>query len=103
MDTLTLTSANTVYNLYSLMSAIEPALPKPAQALMLQFDIDAGSARLQVGGLQMTASNGSYGALLFAGYSFGIDSLGANLIVLPQITLLCDTAGQKLHVIVVTR
>ena len=103
MDTLTLTNANTVYNLYSLLSASEPALPKPAQALMLQFDVDAGSARLQVGDLKMLTNTGSYGALLFAGYSFGIDSLGANLIVLPQITVLCDTAGQKIHVMVITR
>src|SRR6266446_3896227 len=100
MDTVTLTLANTVYNLYTLLSADESKLPKPAQALLIQADIDAGSARYFVGDLKMVTDSTKYGVMLLAGYTFGIDSLGANLINLPQITVYCDTAGQKIHCMV---
>lgn len=103
MDTLTLTNAGTVYNLYSLLSAADVNLPKPAQALMIQADADMGAARMFVGDRKLTTNANSYGAMLEAGWSYGIDSLGANLLNLPDIYLSSNTNAFKLHVTVVTR
>jgi len=103
MDTLTLNTQNQVYNLYTLLSAGESDLPKPAQALLIQADIDAGNARFFIGDLKMVTDRNRYGCQLLAGGSFGIDSVSSNLINLPQITIYCDTAGQKVSVMVITR
>jgi hypothetical protein len=103
MDTITLTTASTVYNLYALLSAADTTLPKPAQALMIQADIDAGAARCFIGDKKMLTNLASYGTCLEAAWSMGIDSLGANLLVLPDIYLYTDTNGSKLHVTVITR
>lgn len=103
MDTVTLTTANTVYNLYSLLAAVTTDLPKPAQALMIQYDINAGAAHLFIGDVKMKANSASYGAALEASWSYGIDSLGANLLHLPDIYLYSDTNSQLVHVTVITR
>ena len=103
MDTLTLTTSGQVYNLYSLLSAADIQLPKHAQALLIQGDVDAGAARFFIGDKKLLANANSYGAVLESGWSYGIDSVGANLLCLDEIYISSDTNAQKLHVTVVTR
>lgn len=103
MDTITLTTSSTVYNVYALLSAADTTLPKPAQALMFQADVDSGAARIFIGDKKTLANLLSYGACLEAGWSYGIDSLGANLLHLPDIYVYSDTNAAKLHCTVITR
>jgi hypothetical protein len=103
MDTVTLTSHSIVYNLHSLLAAVTSDLPRPAQALNLQADIAGGAAKIFIGDQKLKTNANSYGACLEAGWSLGLDSMGANLIHLPDIYLMSDTDGALLHVIVVTR
>lgn len=99
--TITLTNANTQYNIFTLTSAIEPLLPPKAQAMILQADINAGNAKFKFGDIRFSTDLTNFGAWLQAGWSLGMDSMGSNVLVLSQMWVACDTAGQLMHVIIV--
>jgi hypothetical protein len=103
-DTITLTSANIVYNLYSLLKASEPDLPRVAQAILIQADFALPTGNvIFFGDAKMTKNLLSYGVGLFAGWSWGIDSQQGNLLVLDQMYVYSDANAAQMHVTVVTR
>lgn len=59
MDTITLTNANQVYQLFALLSAADSSLVRPAQALLIQADLNAGSARFYIGDPKMQTNSAS--------------------------------------------
>ncbi len=91
MKTVTMANPNQNYKLLDLMQAVDAQAPKRCAKLQIQFDVDAGGARLRLGNGDMTDTK--YGVLLFATQAFGIE-LDLNLVFLDQIYLRCDTAAR---------
>ena len=104
LDTVTLTNANQVYNLWSLLSASMPTLPTCAQALMLQVDRNANSsAHIFIGDGKLRTIATSYGADLSAGWTYSIDSQQSNMLSLNELYLRSDTSSILVHVTVIVR
>lgn len=101
MDSVTLTSTGTVYNLLTLLQAIDSKIPKKCQSVQLQVDLGAGGAKVYVGNSQVSATH--CGAILVAGQAaipIGYDS---NLVLLSDIYLTSDTNAIQVNIVVVTR
>jgi hypothetical protein len=82
--TVSLSSANTNYNLYSLMKAAQDFEPW-CSCLQLQVDMGAGAAIVRVGDKDLSDTN--YGFELVAGQAFPIGDLQTNSIPLPNFFL----------------
>ena len=101
MDSITLTSNAVVYNLLTLLQAIDSAIPKHAQSVSLQVDIGAGGAKVYVGNSNVASTH--CGAALVATQSPTIIGYDSNLVILKDIYLTSDTNSIQVNVIVVTR
>src|SRR5208337_2944842 len=99
MKCLTLASASTNYNLYALIKALDSKVPETVQGVQIQFDIDAGAARLRIGNSDLSDVN--FGVL-----SFGTQALtrvtvyGMKALPLHDIWLRCDVPGLCVSVVV---
>jgi hypothetical protein len=97
MHTVALTSSGTPYNLYALMSAIDPAAPLSCVFLILQSNPAGSGAKYYIGNAGM--SDTDYGFYLTAGQSVSLhDQSGDKLISTKSIWLLSDTSSQTFNV-----
>lgn len=98
-----LTTQNTTYNLYTLLSALVADIPTKAQVVRLQLDPEAGSAKLFIGSSDQTISTTNCGAQLAAGQVWDMPSVSSNLYNLKDIILQSDTASAQVNCTIVTR
>ena len=96
LKTVSLTSLNTNYNLYTLMKAVDPAAPDRCCKLNLQLDVGAGAAKLFIGNDDISGTN--FGVQLNAGQVKVWESGETNRILASQIWLRTDTNTQSVHV-----
>lgn len=99
---ITLTTANTEYNLFTLLVALESTLPPTAQMIRLQVDPSAGSANVYIG-KGGTVSSSDCGVALAAGQVWDLPRVEGNLYVLPNIALKSDTNSTKVFCTVLAR
>ena len=107
---VTLTSAFTPYQLSDLISKLSYApsvghVPR-AQYLAIQADWGAGGANFFLGGPDMTGAGNvaaNFGSQIVATQTIPFGDRDGNLVRLDHIWLMCDTAGQKMNVIFITR
>jgi len=97
MHSLILTTANTVYNLYTLISAITPLMPVFAKSAKIQVDISAGAAKVYVGSPDSLATN-DCGAALVATQVFDTSAFVSDACKLPDIALMADTNLTQVNV-----
>jgi hypothetical protein len=95
---VTLTTANTVYNLQTLVKAIDAAEPGYCHQLTLQADIGNGEANVFIG--DSTVSSSTYGVKLPASGASNYES-PFNAIDLANFYLVSDTNSAKVNVQVV--
>ena len=105
LHTLTLTSANTNYNLQTLMRAADAGLPTAValrcQSLQIQFDIAAGGDVLYIG--NSTLSPTDCGVILYATQAWSVPSVESNLIMPGDINLRSNGAGHVVYISMVVR
>jgi len=98
---VTLTTANTNYNLLTLLQAVDTEFnDSPYQRcrrLAIQADFDAGAARFFVGNTDMTGS--IFGVEIVATQSVLYED-EQDTIILNHVFLRCDTDSQPMHVTV---
>lgn len=106
LRSLTLTDANTVYNLLTLIRAVTTpdlsAYPNRCAHLRIQADPAGGAAKFYIGNAD-TLSATDFGVQLVATQVYEIGPVENNLILLDQIGLLCDTAAKTVEVSVLQR
>lgn len=102
MRSLTLASANTNYNLFTLMQARDTGIQRHVQSCQIQFDISAGAANLYIGDASLLSAT-DLGVQLVASQAFSIPSLSSNLIVLDDIAVRSDTSGVRVNVVAIAR
>lgn len=100
--TLPITDANTNYNLYDLLRAVDPQIPRRCQMMQIQYHGDLSADILYIGNPD-TLSATNRGAELSDTQAQTIQSVEANLILLDNIALRCTGAGHSISVILVTR
>lgn len=103
MASITLTTGGTIYNLYTLVTAIDSTLPQKCQDLLIQADT-AGTAITFIGNAAVSSSN--YGVALTAGaapWSWSPSDKTANLVNLADINMVSATSSVILHVSILTR
>lgn len=102
MRSVTLTNADTNYNLLTLLRAIDADMPMRAQMVQLQYDPTAGAGVLRIGNPSVLSAT-DFGVELVGTQAFSIGSLDSNLILLGDIEMRSTVAAKKVHVVVVTR
>jgi hypothetical protein len=108
MGLVTLDTANTVYQLSTLLAAIQdskrPSVGTPArcQYLSIQADPDGQSAKYYIGN-HSGMSAGDYGIYLIATQAWQVHSMDSNLIRLDHVFLMSDTASAKMSIAFITR
>lgn len=103
METITLTTGGTTYNLYTLVSAIDSTLPQKCQDLLIQAP-NEGTAVTYIGNSNVSASH--YGVALVASatpMSWSPSDKTANLINMADIYFVSATSSVPLHVTIITR
>lgn len=103
MDTITLTTGGTTYNLYTLLTAIDSTLPRLAQDLLIQAP-NEGTAVIFIGNSNVSSSH--YGVALTGGtlpWSWSPSDKTSNLINLQDIYMVSSTSSVALHVTLITR
>ncbi len=102
LQSVTLTLADTNYNLLTLLQAIDSEVPAHVQSISIQVDIDEAAARVFVGNPDtLTATN--QGAVLVATMEWSTGSHESNLIYLADIELRSDAANVRLNVSFIVR
>ena len=105
--TITLAVANVSYELASLLSAlpdvIRPILgAKPrCEYLSVQADADGQGTKYYIGNQDMGPT--SFGLQLVATQAWQVQSMGANLIRLDHVHVMCDSAPAYMNIIFITR
>lgn len=107
--TVTLTLANTNYNLETLFSNLSLADRPPqvqggvrkCQTIDFQADITLGSGIIRLGGANL--SDTMVWKSLYASQSWPLYSLGADLITSSDIFVRCSVAGKTLNVFLISR
>lgn len=94
---LTLTTASTRYNLYTLAAAADATAPKKVRTLQLQNDPDNASCKIFVGGQDLTSS--VYGTKLLNGDANNLGNGEWSNIDLRDIYVLSDTDAVYLGVL----
>lgn len=103
MDTITLATGGTVYNLLTLVQAIDSTLPAKAQDLLIQAHT-TGTDVTFIGNANVSSSH--YGVALTAGaspWSFSPSDKTANLLNLADFYLTSSGTAVALHVTILTR
>ena len=103
-NTITLPNAGTKYNLWELVSAIDPNAPDRVVAWQVQVDVSAGAARVATGNAQLSWAAGVFGhwgTILFATQATGRQSFGLNRLALRSTYLVSDTNNVQLGVVLV--
>ena len=104
MDTITLPTANVVYNIGALLRAVDMTLPRPCQAFLAQADFALPTGNvIFFGDKKMLTNPLSYGVGIFAGWSWGIDSQQSNLLNLEEMYAYSDAPNAVIHITVITR
>jgi hypothetical protein len=94
---VTLTTANTAYNLWALLQAADKSLQySECCKLQIQSAIVNGGANLYIGNADVSSTN--RGAEIVASQAFGIEAIEQNLIDLKQIFLVSDTNAVVVNV-----
>jgi hypothetical protein len=106
LKTVTLTNANTNYQLSALLAAIDPDIigivgKGRCQYLQLQFDINAGADLLFIGNADISGTN--FGVCLVGTQAWPMHSMENNLIRTDQIYLRSNGAGHVVYVAMLTR
>jgi hypothetical protein len=97
MHSVTLTLANTNYNLYTLMAVAEPNPPALVQRLQIQADPAGQAAEFRIGGAALSDTN--YGVLIYATQAVIInDGGGQNTISTRGVYVRCNTAGLRIAI-----
>ena len=100
MHTVTLPSANTNYQLYALMQAIDSGSPLSVNFLQLQANPSGGAAKFYIGNAGMSGTD--FGVELSASQSQTFqDQSGNNLVSTASIYLRSDTGSETFSVIAV--
>ena len=97
MHSLILTTANTVYNLYTLVAAITPSINIFAKSVKIQLDIGAGAAKCYIGSPDSLATN-DCGQALVATQIFDTSAFTSDACKLPDIALMADTNSTQVNV-----
>lgn len=104
MDSITLTTGGTTYNLFTLVSAIDPNIPQKCQDLLIQADT-SGTAVTFIGNANVSSTH--YGVALTASatapWSWSPSDKTGNLINLADINMVSATSSVVLHVSILTR
>jgi hypothetical protein len=99
MRTLTLTSHTVVYNLWTLMQALDVTLARSqCTKLQIQLDFASGGANLFIGSDSLKNSSTDYGVNLVAGQALNVEEHESNSINAEQFFLQSDTDAVKIHV-----
>lgn len=97
--TLTLTNANTNYQLNALLAAADTELGaspfQSARRIVIQADLDAGATSFKIGNTDLSATN--FGCEFLASQSVLYED-DNDTIVLSEIWLRTDAAGKKINV-----
>ena len=107
MGTVTITLANTAYQLSTLVFAATNPPLTPAtgvlrcEFLSIQADVDAGGARFFIGNSDVSSTNMGY-ELVATGNPSPM-SMTSNLVRLDQIYVMSDTESTKLNITFITR
>jgi hypothetical protein len=106
LKTITLTNANTNYQLSALLNALDGdiahnPLSSRCTYLQLQFDVNAGSDVLLIGNADLSATN--FGVQLVGTQAWPVQSMDSNLIRLDQIYLRCTGPSRVVYVAMLTR
>lgn len=96
LKSIVLPSANTNYNLLTLMQVADVQAPSRCSKLNLQLDTGAGAAKLFIGNDDISGSN--YGVVLNAGQVKVWEMGETNRIILSQIFLRSDTAAVQVNI-----
>lgn len=102
MQSVILVNANQLYNLFTLMKAVDSAMQRHVQAAQIQLDLNAGAANLYIGDALLCSST-NCGVQLVASQAFSIPSLSSNLVVLDDVGVMSDTAGVRINITVIAR
>ena len=98
MHTVTILAANTNYDLYTLMAAVDPSAPASVVFLQLQADPAGGAAKFRIGNGSL--SDTDYGVLITASSSQTFqDQTGCKSIATKGMLVRCDTPEKTLSVI----
>ena len=105
-NTVTLATAGHQYNLWDLVSALDPNAPDRVVAWQIQVDVGAGGAKVATGNAELSVTLGPtvfshWGVILFATQATGRQSFGLNRISLKSTYLMSDTDNVKLGVVLV--
>jgi hypothetical protein len=103
MDSITLTTGGTTYNLYTLVTAIDSTLPQKCQDLLIQAP-NEGTAVTFIGNSNVSSAH--YGVALTASatpMSWSPSDKTANLINMADIYFVSATSSVVLHVTILTR
>ena len=98
-----LTTSGTTYNLYALLTAIDPKLPRHCQACQIQLDVGAGGARLYISNPDAANPAVDNGAELVASQAYSIPSLSSNLIVLDDVVVESNSNNTRINVTIIGR
>lgn len=97
--TVTITSANTNYTLLTLAQAVDPTVTNNVSIVSIQADSSV-QATYRLGNSSL--SNTDYGVALSNFQMFGM-AQEANIIILGNMYVRCNIAGQRLHLTLVVR
>lgn len=101
MTSVTLTTAGTVYNLYTLLIAVDADWPRLTSDVLIQNDPTAGSTVVYIGNSNVSST--TYGAALAASASWSTQPQANNLIDLRAINMTASANTAPVHVMTVTR
>ena len=97
LKTITLTTLNTAYSLFTLIQAVDKSVVyTECCKLSIQLDPLAGSAKLRVGNEDISPTN--CGVVLQAGQAQIFEMIEQNLYSLKNIYLLSDTSGVAVNI-----
>ena len=99
--TVTLTAANTNYQLSALLEALDADIPVKCAQIGLQFDSGAGADACLVGNSDLSAT--VFGRRLLATQAFDMGPVESNLLRTDQIWLRSNGAAHTVHVFLLTR
>ena len=95
MGSVTLTTANTVYQLSALLSAIEKNLSTRLSYLRVEFDL-GGTGNVYVGGASVASNN--CGSHLVPTQQANFDVFDSGLVLTSDVYLKADTNSQQVNV-----
>lgn len=99
MDSITLTTATTVYNLATLLAAIDKNLPTRCAGIRLEMDI-ASTGKIRIGGSNVAAAHCGYVLVPAQEANVAWINAARGMLLTSDIYLVGDTNSQQVNVTV---